>query len=71
MHREAWQATVYGAAKSWTRLSTHTHTIQFLHDVDMPFFLTTRAEDVHSPACTFPVIHYLFLFHMVLKSAYT
>ena len=27
MDREAWQATVHGVAKSWTRLShTHTHT---------------------------------------------
>ena len=23
--REAWQATVHGFAKSWTRLSTHAH----------------------------------------------
>ena len=26
MDREAWQATVQGAAKSWTRLSMHMHT---------------------------------------------
>ena len=24
VHRGAWQATVHGAAKSWTRLSRHT-----------------------------------------------
>ena len=27
MGRGAWQATVHGAANSWTRLSTHTHSI--------------------------------------------
>ena len=32
MHREAWQATVRGVAKSQTRLSTHTHT----HTHSMP-----------------------------------
>ena len=26
MERRAWQAAVYGVAKSWTQLSTHTHT---------------------------------------------
>ena len=26
MDKEAWQATVYGVTKSWTRLSAHTHT---------------------------------------------
>ena len=26
MDREAWHAAVHGVAKSWTRLSTHTHT---------------------------------------------
>ena len=25
MDRGAWQATVHGVAKSWTRLSTHAH----------------------------------------------
>ena len=25
MDRGVWRATVYGAAKSWTQLSTHTH----------------------------------------------
>jgi len=30
MDREAWQATVHGVAKSWTRLSeiVHTHTVR-------------------------------------------
>ena len=27
MGRGAWQATVHGAANSWTQLSTHTHSI--------------------------------------------
>ena len=26
MDRGAWRATVYGAAKTWTRLSAHAHT---------------------------------------------
>ena len=26
MDKGAWHATVHGAAKSWTQLSTHTHT---------------------------------------------
>ena len=26
MDRGAWRATVHGVAKSWTQLSTHTHT---------------------------------------------
>ena len=32
MDREAWQATVHGVTKSWTRLSdwTHTHTINWV-----------------------------------------
>ena len=29
MDREAWQATVHGAAKSWTRLSDFTFTFHF------------------------------------------
>ena len=32
MDRGAWQVTVHGAAKSWTRLSMHTH-INFYKDV--------------------------------------
>ena len=37
MDREAWQAAVHGAAKSWTRLSDfhfhfHTHTINILNN---------------------------------------
>ena len=30
MDRGAWQATVHGVAKSWTRLSTHKHTHTYL-----------------------------------------
>ena len=26
LDREAWQATVYGTAKSWTQLGIHSHT---------------------------------------------
>ena len=28
--REAWQATIQGVTKSWTQLSTHTHTQAFI-----------------------------------------
>ena len=31
MEKGAWQATVYGVAKSWTWLSAHTHTHTHTH----------------------------------------
>ena len=31
MDRGTWWATVFGAAKSWTRLNTHTHTYTHTH----------------------------------------
>ena len=31
MDRRAWQATVHGVTKSWTRLSVHTHTHTHTH----------------------------------------
>ena len=30
MARGAWQATIQGVTKSWTQLSTHTHTQAFI-----------------------------------------
>ena len=32
MDREAFQATVHGVAKSWARLSTHTHSGPYVYD---------------------------------------
>ena len=31
--RGAWQATVHGATKNWTQLSTHTHTHKYLVEI--------------------------------------
>ena len=43
----AWWATVYGVARSWTWLSTHTH-MQFVFCVCKVAFWTSHAEVLHS-----------------------
>ena len=65
MDREAWQTTVYGAAKSWTWLSlpvhacvgprTHTHTHTHTHTEDCVFF-------------EYPMRALIFLNHWVIMS---
>ena len=44
--RQAWQATVHGAAKSQTQLSTHAHTKK--QNIHILYILTEKAMAPHS-----------------------
>ena len=53
MDRGAWHATVHGAAKSWTQLSTHAHTLGRSHTlwgngVHVPTTEACAPESPHS-----------------------
>ena len=54
--RKAWWATVHGVAKSWTRLSRHTHLIPYLYiEVAKKFFWFFPEDGTEKPDRTFLV----------------
>ena len=56
MDRGAWRATVHGVAKSWTRLSRHTHLIPYLYiEVAKKFFCFFPEDATEKPDRTFLV----------------